>query len=525
MHSSRNQSSKIITLEQMLAKREELSIAGYSLVHCHGCFDIVHPGHIQHLKFAAAQGDRLVVSVTADEFVNKGTDRPMFGHNLRAENIAALEFVEWVCIHHQETAVDLLDQIKPDIYIKGAEYAQKRDPRFDQEREVVELNGGRVVFSSGDIVFSSSAIVDSIRNSSRSDPGVGQIKALSNQNDFSSSRVAQMLERAKGKRVLVVGETILDTYVQCQWPEIAEEHPILSLRPTSSKQYDGGAAIIAKHLHSLGASVTLATPVCSEEWIERVEHDGVQVFPIETKTELPEKIRYLVGREKVVKLDCTNRINLEQQQRSALINAISEEKFDAIVLADFGLGMLSDGFVKHVVESTKGRVECIVGDVSGTRSELLSMIGFDILCPCESEIRFAMRDQHSTLEDVARRFQEHNKVRWLFVTLGQGGVMMLDESGHIVRLPALSNDPVDVLGCGDALLVGVSLSLLGGLNIVESGYVGSLTAAIEGASLGNVPVSNSQLLSKAQQLAAMYAHELSSEEAFQVIEKADSSRC
>jgi len=524
MRSSQGKTPKIITIEQLIAKRNELAIAGYSLVHCHGCFDIVHPGHIQHLKFAAEQGDRLIVSVTADEFVNKGPDRPMFGHDLRAENIAALEFVEWVCIHHQATAVDLLEMLKPDIYIKGAEYAQKRDPRFDQEREVIESNGGRVVFSSGDIVYSSTAIVESIRSSSRPDPAVGQISRLSELNDFSTSRVARMLEQSKQKRVLVVGETIIDTYVQCQWPEIAEEHPILSLRPTSSSQFDGGAAVIAKHLSKLGVDVTLATPVSSQEWIRHAEQDGLQVLPMHTDDELPEKKRYLVGREKVVKLDCTNRISIDEKQRVEFIDAISDQKFDALILADFGLGMLSEGFVKQIVDSMRDHVDCIVGDVSGTRSELLSMRDFDILCPCESEIRFAMRDQHSTLEEVAKRFREQMGVRWLFVTLGKDGVMILDDSDQIVHLPALSNDPIDVLGCGDALLVGACLSMLGGLNIIESAYVGSLTASIEGSTLGNVPVSGIQLLSKAQEIAALYAHEISSQSSFQDVVNAHQSR-
>lgn len=161
--------TKVVSAEQLGALRPTLAARGQTLVQCHGCFDIVHPGHIRHLRFAAAQGDRLVISVTADAFVNKGPGRPMFSHDLRAENMAALEFVDWVVIHHAPTATDLLKVVRPDIYIKGAEYAINGDPRFAEERGIVESFGGRVLFSSGDVVFSSTSLVESIRAGSEED--------------------------------------------------------------------------------------------------------------------------------------------------------------------------------------------------------------------------------------------------------------------------------------------------------------------------------------------------------------------
>ncbi len=68
---------KICNLERLISLRQKARKAGRVVVHCHGCFDIVHPGHIQHLQYARSLGDELIVTVSADSHVNKGVDRPL----------------------------------------------------------------------------------------------------------------------------------------------------------------------------------------------------------------------------------------------------------------------------------------------------------------------------------------------------------------------------------------------------------------------------------------------------------------
>src|ERR1700683_207459 len=138
---------KLLTLDDLLARRAQAAAKGQTLVHCHGCFDIVHPGHIHHLQFARSLGDVLVVSVSADGQVNKGATRPLIPDELRAASLAALECVDWVYLNPDATATDLLEQLRPDVYVKGQEYEQNQDPRFLAERDTVTRNGGRVVFS------------------------------------------------------------------------------------------------------------------------------------------------------------------------------------------------------------------------------------------------------------------------------------------------------------------------------------------------------------------------------------------
>src|ERR1700744_836626 len=94
---------KIVSWAQLLDLRSRAAAAGRSVVHCHGCFDIVHPGHIHHLQYARSLGDVLIVSVSADTHVNKGVDRPLIPDDLRAKSLAALECVDCVYINPSAT--------------------------------------------------------------------------------------------------------------------------------------------------------------------------------------------------------------------------------------------------------------------------------------------------------------------------------------------------------------------------------------------------------------------------------------
>jgi len=126
--------SKILSLPTLLALCREAREQGRHLVHCHGCFDLVHPGHVRHLEFAARLGDVLLVTISGDGMIDKGTGRPLIPEALRAENLAALNCVDWVYIDPHPTALEVINRVKPDVYLKGREDECNRNPRFLAER-------------------------------------------------------------------------------------------------------------------------------------------------------------------------------------------------------------------------------------------------------------------------------------------------------------------------------------------------------------------------------------------------------
>src|SRR3990172_8805312 len=112
---------KIKPLDELALIVAELKTAGRQVVHCHGVFDLIHPGHIRHLHSAKTQGDVLVVTVTPDEYVNKGPGRPIFNQRLRVESLAAFACVDYVAINRWPTAVETILLLKPDVFVKGSD--------------------------------------------------------------------------------------------------------------------------------------------------------------------------------------------------------------------------------------------------------------------------------------------------------------------------------------------------------------------------------------------------------------------
>lgn len=151
----------ITDLDDLARKCQVFRKGGKKIVHCHGCFDLMHPGHIKYFQASKKMGDVLVVTVTPDEFVDKGPGRPVFNQTLRAESIAALRCVDFVAINKYPTAETTLRLLRPHYYVKGQEFEQLEDKtgKIQKEYEVVKEVGGEMRFTQ-EIVFSSTKLIN-----------------------------------------------------------------------------------------------------------------------------------------------------------------------------------------------------------------------------------------------------------------------------------------------------------------------------------------------------------------------------
>lgn len=154
-------SEKILSLSELSKicrqKKQELK----KIVHCHGVFDLLHPGHLEYFKEAKSLGDILVVTVTCDTHVNKGAGRPVYSDKTRAEFIAALSMVDYVAINDTKTAVKPIELITPNFYVKGQDYENKtldKSGGIYLEEEAVLKTGGKLHFTHG-VTYSSTQLL------------------------------------------------------------------------------------------------------------------------------------------------------------------------------------------------------------------------------------------------------------------------------------------------------------------------------------------------------------------------------
>ncbi|HVT87479.1 MAG TPA: PfkB family carbohydrate kinase [Tepidisphaeraceae bacterium] len=497
---------KIVSLPQLLDLRARAAQAGKTVVHCHGCFDIVHPGHIHHLQYAKSLGDLLIVSVSTDQQVNKGVDRPLIPDDLRAKSLAALECVDAVYLNQHPTAVELLDELRPDLYVKGREYERNFDPRFTAERETVSRHGGRVVFSSNDIVYSSTAL---IRGMEQADPFHDEkLRRFCHRYDLNGRTLQQLLYRFRGQRVIVIGDYILDRYHFCDATGVAGEGPIMALRAMEEQDYDGGGAIIARHLTELGASATLITSLADDEMSHQAElrlrSAGVTIGGLRNRRRLVAKHRYLVDESKLFKVDEGTASPLDSRDEELMGDQVlaAADGASAVIFADFGYGVITGGLLERILAPLRSTVPILTADVSGKQSNLTRFSGVDLLCPTEREIRETLHDFSSGLGAVTANLLDRSKARQAIVTLGKQGLVTFDRAPGSTPndrlrseyLPALASHCVDPLGAGDALLAAASLTLASGGSLQAAALLGSMAAANEVRSLGNIPITSERLV-------------------------------
>ena len=264
------------TYEKKIKTREQLrEILGpfprdKKVIMCHGTFDLVHPGHIRHLIYAKSKADILITSLTTDQHINKGNYRPFVPEALRAINLAALEMVDYVLIDTNEKPIENISYIQPDYFAKGYEYnADGLHPKTREEVDALQAYGGEVIFTPGDIVYSSSHIIET----GPPDLSADKLHSLLEGEKLTFSNLADTLKSLKECKVHVVGDTIVDIYTHCTLSGGAVKTPTFSLQYDYHTDYVGGAGIVAKHIKSTGADVTFTTLLGDDDYKDFVLKD------------------------------------------------------------------------------------------------------------------------------------------------------------------------------------------------------------------------------------------------------------
>src|SRR5215831_15227774 len=249
------------------------------VIMCHGVFDVVHPGHLRHLIYARSKADVLIASLTADVHISKGKYRPHVPQELRAINLAAFEIVDYVLIDSEATPLKNLGLIKPDIFAKGYEYQSSGLPlKTQEELDVIHSYGGEIIFTPGDFVFSSSQLIEAAPPTLR----VEKLVTLMEGAGIDFDMLRRALDSLGGRRVHVVGDTIVDTLTYTSMIGGQTKTPTMSVLFEKRVDYIGGAGIVAKHLRAAGADVTFST-VVGEDSLKDFVLEGLSKAGVECK--------------------------------------------------------------------------------------------------------------------------------------------------------------------------------------------------------------------------------------------------
>jgi len=495
---------KIKNRDDLIKIRRERADERWVMVH--GVFDLVHPGHIRHLRFAKEKGDILVASITSDQNIEKGEDRPYINQELRAENLAALEIVDYVIIDDNRTPISIINDLKPDIFVKGAEYASNRSDASEktlEEQVAVETYGGAMIFSSGDIVFSSTKLLEISKPNIENE----KLRAMLDAQGVTEDYILGILDSFLSKKVLVVGDTIVDRYTYCTTLGKTTKTPTLSIRCDYSKDFIGGAAIVAQHVRKLGDNnagflTLLGGDKTGKMVVEQFEGSDIE-FSYVTDDLRPTTVkeRFWADGYKLLQVD---RVENEPLAGHLLEDFFQEytklvKKFDTVVFSDFRHGIFNKRTINKFIDIAKQHKKVIIADsqVSNRWGNIADFQGIDLICPNEDEARFALGDQDIGVLQLGRWLLRKAGGSNLILKLGERGIIafekpMGDKNPEKIRdyypIHSFGDQVIDAVGTGDALLGASSLSMSKDVHLLAVGMLANAAAALSIGQMGNVPI-------------------------------------
>ena len=476
-----------------------MTVSRAKTVFISGKFAVIHSGHIRLFMFAKTIGINLIVALDTE-----GLDSAEI--EWRTSFLKNQEFVDEVVLFNADIEKIIL-QIKPDIIIKGSEFSS----RINIESEIVSTYGGELIFSSGSTFFSEKDLLNSDEVVS-ADYSEKIPKDFLKRNGSTLSDITQQILKFNSIKVCVIGDVIIDEYINCHPLGMSREEPNIVVAPIDSQKFLGGAGIVAAHTVGLGATTKLITITGKDEaglWaVSKATEYGIKIKSIEDKTRPTNlKQRYKAGLQTLLKISHLSQDKVSNVIQNQIINEFKKiaPDIDLLILSDFSYGVLTNEVTTELIKIAKLNGLIIAAD-SQTSSQLGDLSQFsnvDLVTPTETEARLELKDQISGLAVIADKLRSKINSKSIIIKLGADGLVINGVKSDVTllsldALPSFNQSPVDVSGAGDSMLAAASLAITIENNLAKASLIGSLAAAIQISRIGNIPIEKEQIISLIQ---------------------------
>jgi rfaE bifunctional protein kinase chain/domain len=459
-----------------------------------GKFNVIHPGHIRLFRLGKELGEKLHVALDTE-----GLNQDEI--NWRVNALQAIDLVDQIHTYVIDNS-SLIEKIEPDVVLKGREFRDRKN----SEKTLVESYGGKLEFGSGINFFSETEFLDKSNLYS----GFDEIKLpieFMRRNKISKEVVKDFLDITPSLNVCVLGDLIVDEYINCHPLGMSHEEPTIVVKAVDKKKFIGGAGIVAAHCSALGANTFFISAIGDDEpgfWAKnKISEYGIReelIFDNSRPTTL--KQRYRSGSQTLFKLT-----ELSQEIINPNIQDVIYEKFsqivgqlDLLIFSDFSYGNLPAELVEKIMGLAVENNVLIAADSQSSSQvgNLHKFAGAFLVTPTEREARVELRDQSSGLVILLDDLRDYLKARNVLLKLGPDGILIRGIGANQELLPTeqvetSNKKPVDTSGAGDSVLAASALALAGGFDIYNSALLGSFIAGIQVGRLGNLPVNRGEI--------------------------------
>jgi D-glycero-beta-D-manno-heptose-7-phosphate kinase len=323
-------------------------------------------------------------------------------------------------------------------------------------------------------------------------------------------RLKQILDRAPAKRILVIGDLMLDEFVWGKVGRISPEAPVPVVEVTGESFFPGGAANVARNLREFVNRIAVAGIIgqdrSGEQLRELLAKGKIDILDSVTdkKFRTIVKTRIIAQHQQVVRVDREQIAGPSSQQIGKIVAVIEKElpKLDAIIFEDYGKGFLSDDLVAQVAHVARAKSKIVTADPNAR--QLLNWRGMTAVKPNRTEAFLAAgipyRDSlDSPQEDVdlARAGKALLK-KWdtenVLITLGEHGMMLFQRNERPHHIPTKARQVFDVSGAGDTAIALFTLGLACEATSVEAAEIANHASAVVVGKLGTATVTRKELI-------------------------------
>ena len=480
-----NKLVSINRLNQMINKFHK------KVVLCHGVFDLLHTGHIDHFEEAKkiSKAEILIVSITDDNFVNKGINRPINKINDRVKILSSISVIDYIVVNKAITAIELLKNLKPNYYCKGPDYKNFKKDITDNillEKRTVQKYGGKIIFTNSPTKSSSNLINSHFKNLNKF-----QEDFIKNLKKDSSVKIKNIFTKFKKLKILIVGEIIIDEYIFCEALGKSGKESVLTFRNLKKEKYLGGSLAVANHLSSFVSKIDVVSynGKSINSFKKRLPKNvNLRSFK-KDKTNTVVKTRYIdhIDNRKFMGIYDINDTILNQKEENLLLSKLKDiKKFDIVIVCDYGHGLVTEKISKYISKNSK--FLCVNAQVNSSNLSYHSIRKYkntDCVVVNGLELRHEKRDRYTDIEKLAKEMRKEIKSKNIAVTQGKNGAFIVNNKGEITNCPAFATKIIDKVGSGDALLATLSIFLQQKNNEKLSLFASSLAAAQSVESIGN----------------------------------------
>ena len=477
-------------------------IKNKKVVLCHGVFDLLHIGHLNHFEEAKKFGEILIVSITDDAFVKKGPNRPVFKSYERSKMICALSYVDYVIINNNFTAENVIKTIKPSVYAKGIDYLNSKNDftnNINSEiRSVKSVNG--VIKITKSAKLGSSKI---LKNFDLIFSNEQKIFLKKFEKSLTMNKVNELFDQIKKMKVLIVGELIIDQYVLCEPLGKSGKEAFLTFKKNNEVKFLGGSGFIANQISNFVKNVDLVTVLgdlkADKKFIKKKLNKNIIIksflkknSPTITKTRFVDNIDF----KKIIGVYDINDQKIDNSLENKLSKFIQKnrDKYDLILVSDFGHGMITKKLAKFLCKTKKFlSVNAQVNSSNRGERNLTKYRNVDCVFINSSELTHETGIKAKP-ETLGRALKKNIKARNLVITKGSSGSLVVNNRDKIIDAPAFAKNKKDKVGAGDALMAIFSILKAKNIDDQVSLFVASLGSGYTVEQFGNdKPITLSQM--------------------------------